>query len=128
LRGIPIGDLQLHESASRRWTDDELALVNAVVDQVAQAAEAIRLLDESQERATREQLIGQITNKMRRATDLENLMEVTVAELARVLEPARTFVQMDLKPQTSAQPQPGKGSPVKPNQPLNTPITEGEEA
>ncbi len=98
LRGIPIGDLQLHEpNSTRRWSDEELALVSAVIDQVAQAAEAIRLLDDSQERASREQLIGQITNKMRRATDLEDLMAVTVSELARVLEPARTFVHLDLK-------------------------------
>jgi hypothetical protein len=54
----------------------------------------LRLLDESQERASREQLISQISNKMRRAPDIESLMQVAVAELSRVLEPARTFVHM----------------------------------
>lgn len=98
LRGIPIGDLQLHEPNSQReWTEGELALITAVIDQVAQVAESIRLLDESQERASREQLISQISNKMRRATNLESLMEVTITELSRVLEPARTFVHMGLK-------------------------------
>jgi simple sugar transport system substrate-binding protein len=97
LRGVPIGSLQLYESSpERQWTEPELDLINAVIDQVAQAAENLRLLDESQERASREQLISYISNKMRRATDLENLMEVTVTELARVLEPARTFVHLNL--------------------------------
>ncbi|MCL4297080.1 MAG: substrate-binding domain-containing protein [Anaerolineae bacterium] len=97
LRDIVIGDLQLHESnAPREWTESELALIRAVVDQVAQAAETLRLLDETQERASREQLISQISNKMRRAPDLESLLKVAVTELSRALNPARTFVRMDL--------------------------------
>lgn len=98
LRGVPIGDIQLHEPNSQReWTEGELALITAVIDQVAQVAESIRLLDESQERASREQLISQISNKMRRAPNLESLMEVAITELSRVLEPARTFVHLGLK-------------------------------
>ncbi|MBE7556492.1 MAG: substrate-binding domain-containing protein [Anaerolineales bacterium] len=97
LRDIVIGDLQLHESnAPREWTESELALIRAVVDQVAQAAETLRLLDETQERASREQLISQISNKMRRAPDMESLLKVAVTELSRALNPARTFVRMDL--------------------------------
>ncbi|GIK38702.1 MAG: hypothetical protein BroJett011_25350 [Chloroflexota bacterium] len=97
LRDIVIGDLQLHESNTpREWTESELALISAVVDQVAQAAETLRLLDETQERASREQLISQISNKMRRAPDLESLLKVAVTELSRALNPARTFVRMDL--------------------------------
>lgn len=97
LREVVIGDLQLHESdAPREWTESELALISAVVDQVAQAAETLRLLDETQERASREQLISQISNKMRRAPDMESLLKVAVTELSRALNPARTFVRMDL--------------------------------
>ncbi|MBI1877824.1 MAG: GAF domain-containing protein [Chloroflexi bacterium] len=54
LRNVAIGDLQLHEiEPDRKWTEGELALINAIIDQVAQAAETLRLLDETQERATR---------------------------------------------------------------------------
>ncbi len=103
LRDVVIGDLQLHESDARReWTESELALITAVVDQVAQAAETLRLLDETQERASREQLISQISNKMRRAPDMESLLKVAVTELSRTLNPARTFVRMDLS--TAAEP------------------------
>jgi GAF domain-containing protein len=98
LRDIVIGDLQLHEvDPDRKWTEGELALINAVIDQVAQAAETLRLLDETQERASREQLVSQISTKMRRAPDMEALLKVAVTELSRVLSPARTFVHMDLK-------------------------------
>jgi ABC-type sugar transport system substrate-binding protein/HAMP domain-containing protein len=110
LRDVVIGDLQLHEGDARReWTESELALITAVVDQVAQAAENLRLLDETQERASREQLISQISNKMRRAPDMESLLKVAVTELSRALNPARTFVRMDL-------PEVGQPVEVKPSE------------
>jgi GAF domain-containing protein len=97
-RDVVIGDLQFHEiDPEREWTESELALINGVIDQVAQVAEILRLLDETQERASREQLISQISTKMRRAPDMEALLKVAVTELSRVLSPARTFVHMDFK-------------------------------
>jgi len=94
LHNTPIGNLQLHEIDPRRqWTEGELAMVNAVIDQVAQAAENLRLLNETQERASRERLIGKISDRLRRAPDLESLMRIGVEELSKVLNPARTFVQ-----------------------------------
>ena len=54
-------------------------MLEAVVDQLAQMAEGLRLLDETQERAGREQLIGQISDKLRSAPDLDTLMQVAVA-------------------------------------------------
>lgn len=95
LQDVPIGDLQFHDiDPDRRWTEGEMALINAIIDQVAQAAQTLRLLDETQERATREQLIGQISDKMRRAPDMEGLLKIAVSELSRVLGPARTFVHL----------------------------------
>jgi GAF domain-containing protein len=106
LRNSAIGNLQLHPvEADRKWTEDELALVEAVIDQVAQAAEALRLLDESQERASRERLIGQISNKLRRAPDLESLMKLGVQEISRVLGPSRTFVYFGPEAGPESQPE-----------------------
>jgi len=86
LRGVTIGNVQLHGFASdRSWTDDDLAVVEAVADAVAQTVETLRLFDETQEQATREYLIAEISNKMRRAPDLETLLHTTVRELGQVL-------------------------------------------
>lgn len=112
MRNVVIGDLQLHEIDSRReWTESELDFIRAVVDQVAQAAENLRLLDETQERASREQLITQISNKMRRAPDMEALLKVAVTELSRVLKPARTFIRMDLPGAAEPSELAGNGKP-----------------
>ena len=100
LRDVTIGDLQFHGlDSGREWTENEQALIDAVVDQVVQAAENLRLLNETQERASREQLIGQISDKLRRAPDFESLMKIGVNELARALGPDRTFVRMGVESQ-----------------------------
>ncbi len=92
---VPIGDVQLFgRDSSTPWTDDELRFIESVVYQVAQAAENLRLFEETQERASRERLIAEIGDKMRRAPSIESLMQVTVSELERVIGGARTFVKL----------------------------------
>jgi GAF domain-containing protein len=105
LRDVAIGNMQLHEiDPDRIWSEGELALINAVVEQVAQAAETLRLLNETQERASREELVSQISNKIRRASDMESLLKVAVSELSRVLNPARTFVHVGPEAMLEIQP------------------------
>lgn len=96
LQNVQVGDLQLHGvGPDRTWTERELALIEAVIDQVAQAAENLRLIEETRERASRERLIGQVSDKLRRASDMDTLLKVAVGELARVLGPARTFIHLE---------------------------------
>jgi GAF domain-containing protein/HAMP domain-containing protein len=96
LRNVTIGNLQLHDDPNRVWTAGDLALINAVLDQIAQIAENLRLVAETQERASREKLINQISEKLRRAPDMETLIQTGVAELAHALNPGRAFVHMKL--------------------------------
>ncbi len=106
-QGVTIGNLQLHQGRTEReWTKDELALITAVVDQVAQTAENLRLLDSIQERANREQLIGQISAKLRRAPNMESLLEIGASELASILRPARTFIRLGASSELAASEQP----------------------
>jgi GAF domain-containing protein len=118
LHNTPIGNLQLYPEPQRTWTESELALINTVIDQVAQAAENLRLVNETQERASREQLINQISEKLRRAPDMETLLRTGVTELTRILGPARTFAHLNLaqgnQPDQSAL-EPIPGSSVEPS-------------
>ncbi|MCB0211458.1 MAG: GAF domain-containing protein [Anaerolineae bacterium] len=104
-RQVTIGSLELEASNPQRvWSDDEMALINAVLDQVVQAAENLRLFEETRERAGRERLIGQISDKLRRVPDIETLMKVGVEELSRALRSKRTFIQLGMssKPNDNA--------------------------
>lgn len=120
LRNVPIGDLQLHDVPDREWSEAELALINAVVDQVAQAAENLRLVSETQAQASREQLINQVNEKLRRAPDMETLLQTGVSELARILGPARAFAHLNMNVGQTAQ----NGNNIKDGlESLTAPIT-----
>jgi GAF domain-containing protein len=84
VQDIPIGQMQIHGlDPSRALTESELAMIEAVIDQVAQTAENLRLFDETRRRAGREQTIREITEKMRAASSLEGLVKTTAEELGR---------------------------------------------
>ncbi len=73
--------LETDPSQQRTYTEQELALVQAIADQVAQSAENLRLFGETRERAGREQTIREITEKMQAAADMEALVKMTTEAL-----------------------------------------------
>jgi GAF domain-containing protein/HAMP domain-containing protein len=94
LRGQTIGALGLRRDEADLWTADDIAVVEAVAEQVALTLENMRLFEETRRRAQREQMIREITTKMRSSTDLDTILQTTVQELAKVLGTSRTFVQL----------------------------------
>ena len=95
LRGEVIGALKLQDDASdRQWTAEEMALVETVSEQLSQTIENLRLFEDTQQRATREQLTRQITDKMRAAPNIETIIETGLSELSKVLGVSRTYVKL----------------------------------
>jgi GAF domain-containing protein len=98
LQNITIGDLQLYDAdPNRQWTESDLALVNTIVDQVAQSAENLRLFEETRERAGREQMIRQITDRLRAAPNLQRLVEIATQELAQRLPATHAKLELGLQ-------------------------------
>lgn len=97
LREKTIGTLQLYSSRpDQSWTDDDLAVIEAVVDQLAETAESMRLFEETRSRAGREQTIREITEKMRTATSLEELVKTATEELGERLSAGHALVELGL--------------------------------
>lgn len=95
LRGETIGTLSLQDiDPNRRWTAEEIALVETVSEQLALTVENLRLFDNTQRRATREQLTRQIVDKMRQSPDLETIIQTGTAELAKALDVPRVYVKL----------------------------------
>jgi len=95
LRGQVIGTLNLQDAAPDRiWSDEEIALVEAVSEQLALTVENLRLFDDTQRRATREQLTRQITDKIHMASDVDTIIQTGLTELAKVLGASRTYVKL----------------------------------
>ena len=95
LRGQPIGVLGIENpDASRRWSDEEVVLLQEVGQQLALALENARLFEETQRRAERERLITNITARIRSSTDMLGVLETTATELGKALGTSRVLVQL----------------------------------
>jgi NO-binding membrane sensor protein with MHYT domain/GAF domain-containing protein len=99
-----IGAFQAHragtatktELADLSWTEQDLDLVEAVLDQVAQIADNLRLFAETNERGSREQIIREITDKLQAAPTLDLLLEITAHELGERLSAGHTVVELGI--------------------------------
>ncbi len=90
-----IGALQIHPADSNdTWSDDDLAIVEAVLDRLAQTAENLRLFNETRQRAGQEQTLREITDKMRAAISLEELVKTTAEELGERLSVGHAIIEL----------------------------------
>jgi len=102
LQNQTIGTINLVETGGQhQWNDLELMLVQAVADQVAQAAENLRLFEETQDRAGREKTIREITDKLKTARSLDMLLETAARELGLRLGARHTVLEMGIETNTN---------------------------
>jgi GAF domain-containing protein len=107
LRGQTIGVLGLEDPyGTRQWSEEDRTLVEAVSRQLALALENARLLEDTQRRAAHEQLIGDITTRMRETLDMETVLKTAIREIGDALGLAKVEVRMK---DERAQPGNGRG-------------------
>jgi GAF domain-containing protein len=97
LRGQVIGTLSLHETSRRRpWTPEEIALAETIAEQVALTVENLRLMDEARRRATREQLVGEVSGRMRETLDMDAVLKTAAQEIHKALGLHDVTIQMQV--------------------------------
>lgn len=107
VRDDVIGVLDTYKSAEAgEWTPEEISLLEMLAEQLGEALENARLYQDTQRRAAREQLTREITDKMRRATSVEGIVQAAVDELFSIMKTSRTFVRLETT--SSAQANSGK--------------------
>lgn len=94
LRGETIGVLGFKKDGE--WAESDVAVAQAAADRVALSLENVRLFDEVQRRARREAMVRQLTDKMRRITQVDAILDTAVQELGQALGSARAFVRLDV--------------------------------
>jgi GAF domain-containing protein len=99
VRGQVIGviDARKAEDAGE-WTAEEVALIQTLTEQLGVALESARLYQDAQRRAVRERLTREITDKVRRVTDVEGIVQAAVDELFSALGTSRAFVRLGAAP------------------------------
>ncbi|MFN8453493.1 MAG: GAF domain-containing protein [Anaerolineae bacterium] len=98
VRGQTIGVLGLQETnPTETWSPEEVALVEAIARQIAEAAESLRLVDETQQQAARERRVNEIGEKIQRAQSLEEALQIAIKEVGLSLQAPQTSVQLEVQ-------------------------------
>ena len=102
LRGQPIGVLVIEAPPDgRSWSEEEIALVEAVATQLALAMENTRLFEETQMSAQRERTLREATERVRAASDMESLLRSAAQEIRRALGASRATIRLGLEDRES---------------------------
>jgi len=92
LRGEVIGTLAVQIPKSENINRDKMDLIKAVAERVAFSVENARLFDETSRRAQREQMVTEITTKIRSTTDPDEMIKIALDELQRSLNVSRVEI------------------------------------
>jgi GAF domain-containing protein len=84
---------------SRKWTEDEVALVQSISDRAALALENARLFEETVRRADQEETIARVTTQIGASTDFNRILQTTIQELGQALGVSRSFIQLGTPPE-----------------------------
>ena len=95
LRGEVIGSVDVRSPDTRPWHQDELEIVTAIIERAAIALENARLLAESQKRAAKERVIGEISSKISMQSEINELLKTAAQELGRSLPGAEIAIQFN---------------------------------
>jgi len=95
LRGEVIGSVDVRAPGNRKWEQDELDIVTAIIERAALSLENARLLQESQRRAAKEAKIGEVTAKIGTSINIRNVLQTAVEELGRALPGSEVVIQFE---------------------------------
>jgi GAF domain-containing protein len=86
VRGQTIGVVDTHKSSEAGdWTPEEVAVLETLAEQLGVALESARLYQDTQQRAIRERMIGEIASRMRESLDMETILRTTADEIYQAL-------------------------------------------
>ncbi|MBL8103090.1 MAG: GAF domain-containing protein [Anaerolineales bacterium] len=87
LHGQKIGTINLQRKGGiSHWSERERVLVEKIADQIALALENSRLVDEAQKSALRDQMIANISTRVRETLDIESVVRTAATELRKVFD------------------------------------------
>ncbi len=79
------------------WTQEEIALVEALTDQLGVALDSARLYQDTQRRAARERLIGEVAAHMHERLDVEAVLKTAAQEIGERLGLNDIAIQLEVQ-------------------------------
>lgn len=87
LHGQTIGKIKLKRKSNNvAWTEKEKSLVEKIADQVSLALENSRLVDEARKNAARDQMIANISTRIRETLDIDSVARTAASELRQAFD------------------------------------------
>ena len=85
IRGQNLGIIALRRDVEETpWSQEDLALVQDSINQIAVALDNARLLDETRRKADYEQTVGEISTRISRSIDVDSILRTAVRELGQL--------------------------------------------
>jgi len=84
LRGQKIGDISLSKKDHSDWNKLDEDLINEVANQIGLAVDNLRLLEDAQQRAKREQTIGELAARFSQSLDIDGLLQTAAREMGQL--------------------------------------------
>ncbi len=104
LQGQKIGAIKLRRKGySTSWSEKEKVMIEKIGEQIALALENSRLVDEAQKNAQRDQLIANISSRVRETLDVEAVIRTASTELRKVFDLKEAEISIGL-PQSEPRP------------------------
>lgn len=95
LRDQPIGYIRLE--TTEEWTEEDQAWVESLATQVAISLENARLVEESNQAATRERLSASIIQRLWSTQSVEGILQTAVRELGRALDVSEAAIELKVE-------------------------------
>ncbi len=90
-------------STADAWTSEETALLQTFAAQLGQALESAQLFQETQRRAAREEMLGEIAARIRETLDVETVLKTTVQEVRQALGVPEVAIRLAARPAAQIQ-------------------------
>jgi GAF domain-containing protein len=95
ISGQVVGHITAHKSAEQStWLPDEIALMETLSNQLGVALDSARLYLETQQRAAREQLTGEVTTRIRETLDIETILRTASDEIRKALNLPEVVIRL----------------------------------
>ncbi len=102
--------LAAYNSKDKKFSQNQARFFTTIAQQMVIALENLRLLDASQKRARREEIIREITSKIRNAVDIDEILKTTVTELGKVVGASRGNITLNVTPPPEETKKEGNGT------------------
>ncbi len=106
-----IGILNVHSDRLNAFAESDVAIISTLAAQIGVSIQNVRLLVQAQSRARREQILREITSRVRATNDPDMIIRTAVRELGEALNMS-TFIRMGSADNLAQKPQAGQPKPA----------------